>query len=118
MCAFLGIAFDPGMLRLQSSTENLGDARGATRVLAGNSGKWRAMSPRTLERVEEIAGAVLAECGYELALAARAPRRLSAIEMRLAQLSDAWRLVRADRAGWGLLRTALFHLRYFAATRG
>jgi hypothetical protein len=118
VCAFLGVAFDPGMLSLEGSTENLGDARGATRVVPGNSGKWRAMSPRTLARVEEIAGAVLLECGYELALPPRAPRRLSGVEMRRAQLRDAWRLVRADRNGWGLLRTALFHLRYFAATRG
>jgi hypothetical protein len=28
------------------------------------------------------------------------------------------RLVRADRNGWGWWRTALFHLRYFATTRG
>jgi hypothetical protein len=118
VCAFLGVEFDPGMLTLEASTENLGDARGATRVVPENRGKWRAMSPRTLARVEEIAGAVLAECGYELALPPRAPRRLSGVEMRRAQLRDAWRLVRADRNGWGLLRTALFHLRYFAATRG
>jgi Sulfotransferase family len=119
VCAFLGVVFDPGMLELDRSTENLGDARGVAGVLAGNRDKFRrAMAPGTLARIEEIAGPVLLECGYELALPARAPRRLSGIEMRCAQLRDAWRLVRADRNGWGWLRTALFHLRYFAATRG
>jgi hypothetical protein len=117
-CTFLGVAFDPGMLELEGSTENLGDARGATGVVPGNSGKWRAMSPQTLARIEEIAAPVLVEFGYELALPARAPRRLSGVELRCAQLKDAWRLLRADRNGWGFLRTALFHLRYFAATRG
>ena len=119
VCAFLGVAFDPGMLELERSSENLGDARGASRVLADNRGKFRhVMAPGTLARIEEIAAPVLIQCGYEPALPLRAPRRLSGVEMRLAQLRDAWRLVRADRNGWGLVRTALFHLRYFAATRG
>jgi hypothetical protein len=117
VCAFLGVEFDPAMPALDKTTENLGDTRGAVGVIRGNSGKWRAMAPRTLERIEEIAGAVLLECGYTLALPPRPARRLNAIEMRLAQLKDGWRLVRADRYGWGLWRTALFHLRYFATTR-
>jgi hypothetical protein len=29
-----------------------------------------------------------------------------------------WQLARAGRNGWGFWRTALFHLRYFATTRG
>lgn len=117
-CAFLAVDFRPDMLSLARPAENLGDARGATDVLAGNSGKWRALEPRTLARIEQIAGPVLAECGYALALPPRPQRRLSAAEMRLAQLKDAWHLARADHNGWGFWRTALFHLRYFAATRG
>ena len=119
VCAFLELEFEPAMLELTGSTENLGDARGAQRVVAGNHGKFRrAMPERTLARVEEIAGALLLECGYELALPPRPPRRLSRLEMRLAQLRDAWHLARADHNGWGFWRTALFHLRYFATTRG
>lgn len=119
VCAFLGVAFEPQMLTLTKSTENLGDARGASRVLADNRGKFHhAMAPETLARVEEIAGPVLVECRYELSLPLRPARRLSALEMRLAQLRDGLQLVRADRNGWGFWRTALFHLRYFVTTRG
>ena len=118
VCAFLGIEFEPAMLTLAKPSENLGDARGAAWVVAGNSGKWHAMAPETLARVEELAGPMLLECGYALTLPSRAPRRLSGLEMRLAQLRDALHLVRADRNGWGWWRTALFHLRYFVTTRG
>jgi hypothetical protein len=118
VCRFLGVAFDPAMTALESSTENLGDTRGVVGVVRANRGKWRAMAPRTLARIEEIAGEALRECGYALALPPRPCRRLGALEMRLAQLKDGWSLVRADRYGWGAWRTALFHLRYFAATRG
>lgn len=119
VCAFLGVEFEPAMLTLARPSENLGDARGASHVLADNRGKFRhAMAPQTLARVEELAGPVLLECGYALALPPRAPRRLSGLEMRLAQLRDALQLVRADRNGWGFWRTTLFHLRYFVTTRG
>jgi len=119
LCTFLGVEFEPAMLELARSTENLGDARGAQRVVADNHGKFRKkMPPRTLARVEEIAGPVLLECGYALELPPRRSRRLPGVEMRLAQLRDAWHLARADRSGWGFWRTALFHLRYFVTTRG
>jgi hypothetical protein len=119
VCAFLGVQFEPQMLTLGRPAENLGDARGASHVLADNRGKFRhAMAPKTLERVEELAGPVLLECGYALVLPLRTPRRLSGVEIRLAQLRDAWQLARAGRNGWGFWRTALFHLRYFATTRG
>lgn len=119
VCAFLGVQFEPAMLALQRSTEDLGDARGVRRVLGDNRGKFRhAMERRTLARIEELAGTVLLECGYELVLPPRPPRRLSGLEMRLAQLRDGVQMVRANRRGWGLWRTALYHARYFVTTRG
>jgi hypothetical protein len=118
VCAFLGIEFQPDMLTLARPTENLGDTRGESRIVATNTNKWRRMPPATLARVEEIAGELLRECGYDLALPPRPARRLSRLEMRLAQLRDAWNLARADHNRWGFWRTALFHLRYYAATRG
>lgn len=118
-CAFLGVEFEPAMLALDRSTEDLGDARGARRVLGDNRDKFRhAMEPKTLARIEELAGPVLLECGYELVLPPRPPRRLSGVEMRLAQLRDAVQMTRANRRGWGFWRTAAFHLRYFTTTRG
>ena len=119
VCGFLGVAFEPDMLTLVKPSENLGDARGARQVVGGNREKFRrAMAPQTVARIEELAGPVLRECGYDLVLPPRPVRRLSALEMRLAQLRDGVRLVLTNRSGWGLWRTALFHLRYFVITRG
>ena len=119
VCDFLGVAFEPGMLTLVRPSENLGDARGARQVLDGNRGKFRqAMAPKTIARIEELAGPVLLECGYELVMPPRPARRLSALEMRLAQLRDGVQLARTNRSGAGFWRTALFHLRYFVTTRG
>ena len=119
VCAFLGVDFEPAMLTLAKPEENRGDARGATRVLSENRGKFsHAMAPRTLSRIEELAGPTLLACGYALALPLRPRRRLSPLQSSLAQLKDAWHLVRANESGWGFWRVALFHLRYFATTRG
>lgn len=119
VCAFLGVDFESPMLTLARPAAKRGDARGATHVVAGNYGKFaRAMSPQTLSRVEELAGPTLLACGYALTLPLRPARRLSTLQLRLAQLGDAWHLIRANRGGPGFWRTALFHLRYFATTRG
>lgn len=119
VCAFLGVEFEPGMLTLVRPSEDLGDTRGARQVVDGNREKYRRkMAPRTIARIEELAGPVLREYGYELVLPLRPVRRLSALEMRLAQLRDAVGLVLTSRSGWGFWRTALFHLRYFVITRG
>ncbi len=37
VCDFLGVAFQPTMMELDRSTENLGDTRGATAIQRGNS---------------------------------------------------------------------------------
>jgi len=64
ICEFLGLEFNPAVLHsaqpyLQTSSNG---RRGG---LQRNSGKWRSyFKPRTLERLERIAGATLASCGY------------------------------------------------------
>lgn len=119
VCAFVGVAFEPRMLTLARPAEDRGDARGARHVVSDNYGKFsRAMSQPTLSRIEELAAPTLLACGYELALPLRPVKRLSMLELRLAHLRDAWHLVRSNRGGWGFWRTALFHIRYFATTRG
>src|SRR4030095_15817795 len=72
VCAFLGVAFEPDMLTLVRPSENLGDARGARQVLDGNRDKFRrAMAPETVARIEQLAGAVLLACGYQVGRASR-----------------------------------------------
>ena len=119
VCAFIDVHFEPSMLTLVRPAENRGGARGATHVVAQNSGKYsRNMPAQTLSRVEELAGPTLLACGYALTLPFRPARRLSGPQLRTAQLRDAWNLIQARRRGWSFWRAALFHLRYFATTRG
>ncbi len=64
ICQFLGLEFNPAVLYsaqpyLQASSSG---RRGG---LLRNSGKWRSyFKPPTVERLEHIAGATLASCGY------------------------------------------------------
>ncbi len=118
LCRFLDIAFDPAMLSLDRPSENLGNARGSTRVVADNHGHYRhAMAPATLVRVEHLAGDALKRFGYPLACPDVGRGRMSVWEARLAQLADAWQLVLRERRKRGLPRALLFHLRHYLASR-
>ena len=65
LCTFIGVPFCDAMLSLERPSENLGDTRGETSIVAGNFGKWRReLSDRDVQRVERIAGALMAELGY------------------------------------------------------
>ncbi|MGQ9862310.1 MAG: sulfotransferase family protein [Thiobacillaceae bacterium] len=118
-CSLLDLDFDPVMLHLARPSENLGDARGQTRIVAENLGKFRQRMPEyTLRRIEEIAGEVLEAHGYALAIPGTPPRRLGKFEMRVAQMRDGWNLIRSARAERGGYWQALsFHFRYFMTTR-
>lgn len=118
VCGFLGIQFEVAMLTLAKAPENLGNARGATHVVADNHGKFAALMPSdVLARVEEVAGDTLLASGYALALPKRPRRSLSRLEMAAAQLRDAWGLASRVHEGSNLWKTAMFHLRYFLTTR-
>lgn len=118
-CSLLDLDFDPEMLHLDKPSENLGDAKGQTRIVAENLGKYRQRMPEyTLRRIEEIAGEVLEAHGYSLAIPGTRPRRLGKYEMRMAQIRDGWNLIRSARTERGGYWQALsFHLRYFMTTR-
>ncbi|HEX6995192.1 MAG TPA: sulfotransferase [Gammaproteobacteria bacterium] len=65
LCAFIGVPFCDAMLSLERPSENLGDTRGETSIVASNFGKWRReLGDGEVRRVERIAGAVMAELGY------------------------------------------------------
>ncbi len=111
---FIGVTFDPIMLTLGKPSENLGDARGMVRVLADNHGKYhKSMSQDVLARIESIAGETLLACGYPLAFPNQRYVRLAPWEMRAAQLSDAWNLVRNESSKRGLVGALLFHFRHY-----
>lgn len=62
LCDFLALPFDPVVL--ESARPYLADSDGG-RGLQRNSGKWQSyFDERTQQRLEQIAGRMLAECGY------------------------------------------------------
>jgi hypothetical protein len=83
VCAFLGEAFDPAVLRptrLESDRRRFEGRRQvfAKSIIADNTGKWAsAMSSRERARFESVAGALLAELGYPVE---GLGRRLSRVE--------------------------------------
>ncbi|HWJ05608.1 MAG TPA: sulfotransferase [Steroidobacteraceae bacterium] len=70
ICEFLDVPFDPRVLDSAQPYLRLHGARRHKTGLQRNSNKWRGyFQPRTIERLERIAGRTLAHCGY----ATRAP---------------------------------------------
>jgi hypothetical protein len=118
LCLFLGVNFDPVMTQLERPTENLGAAKGETRILADNFGKYREQLPEaSLMEIEAIAGETLVACGYDLVDPIQARRRVPLWKMRAAQLADAWHLLQSKRRLNSLLSNLRDILRYFWITR-
>jgi hypothetical protein len=119
ICDFLDIEFEPRMLTLARPSENLGRARGARHVVADNQGKYASrMAPGMIRVVESLAGHAMLQFGYPLATPAQPAKRLSMLQLALAQLRDGLELVRHRSRGKGVLSALVFHLRYFVTTRG
>lgn len=119
VCEHLDVEFDPAVLELERPSENIGDARGADKVVKDNFGKYRSlMQPAVLKRIESIAKPILLACGYELVYPSIIARRLSRSERLIAQARDGWNLLRANFKKRGFVATILFHAGHFRATRG
>jgi hypothetical protein len=117
-CAFAELEFSPAMLELERPSENLGQAKGARKVVAANKGRFRGrMSARQLAKVEAIAGEAMEEFGYPLVLPPQVPRRLGPIASLVAQMRDGYSLVRGRRREMGLAGACSFYLRYYLTTR-
>ncbi len=116
LCQFLDVPFDVRMLELHHAPENLGTTKGVHVIVAGNVGQFRTgLAADELARIEDIAGPMLGELGYEVRGDLR-PRRLSRASMRLRQAKDYLALVRQRAATEGLLGSLGFHFRYWQAT--
>ena len=113
LCGALRLPYSDAMLALAKPTENLGDARGQTTVMAGNVEKWRArMDPALATRITAIARDSLAAHGYPVDPSASgvAP---GAWDLRRRQLKDGLRLVRFDTDARGWRGAARFRWRIF-----
>lgn len=116
LCLFLDVLFDSRMLVLDRAPENLGATKGVRAIVAGNSGQFRAgLAANEVAEIENIAGTMLVELGYEVLGRVR-PRRLSRMSMRWRQAKDYVALVRQRAATEGLHGSLGFHFRYWQAT--
>ena len=116
VCDWLDLEFEPGMVELERSVENLGDARGKIGIQTGNRAKYlESMDPKRRVRIEALAGPTLKRLGYPVEGSSEAAR-LSPGRMALGQAHDGIQLVRSDAElrGWfGALR---FRWRLFRET--
>ena len=88
VCAFVGVDYENRMIQLESSQEDLGDARGHGGIVRGNSGKWRqGLGARDVERIESIVGEVATAAGYRLTYPGRGTR-LGRVERAYRRLKD------------------------------
>ncbi|MFT4680542.1 MAG: hypothetical protein ACI9FU_000770 [Granulosicoccus sp.] len=63
---FLGLELEPGMLEVKSKTENYGDAKGETKVVKSNKGKFlKQLSKSALTKIEEITFTASQSIGLE-----------------------------------------------------
>lgn len=95
---FLAVPFDAAVLSLDQPSENLGDTRGRSEIVRGNSGKWReTFGGGVVQRIEEITGPVARSVGYAIDGDGAEPGRL---EARWRQVKDAmallWHGIRRD----------------------
>jgi len=67
VASFLGVSYDARMVNLASAPEDLGDAKGHSKILTKNKGKYRTqLSSQEIKRIEELVGDVAKSAGYHL----------------------------------------------------
>lgn len=88
ICDFAGCPFSDDMTTLLKPSENLGDAKGMTAIVANNVSKYREkMTPHELRRVEEIVFPAARSLRYQLEMGERhAP--MSSVELAYSTLID------------------------------
>jgi hypothetical protein len=99
---FLGVPMPEDAGRLLRVPENLGLAKGAREVVAGNTQKWKtAMSPALRREVEALTGDLLDVYGYEREHPGLPTRSLSRPRLEAYRVRDAWRQLRFRRRELG-----------------
>jgi hypothetical protein len=99
---FLGVPTPSDAGRLRRVPENLGAAKGAHEVVAGNKQKWKGEMPPALRRdVEELTGDLLDAYGYEREHPGLPTRSLSRARLEVYRVRDAWRQLRFRRRELG-----------------
>ncbi|MBO86496.1 MAG: hypothetical protein CL927_14165 [Deltaproteobacteria bacterium] len=114
ICTLLEITFDPAMLQLGRPSENLGDTKGQTTVVAGNVEKWRqTMEPELQKRVQALCAEGLRAHGYPCTH--EGPQHtLARTERQLRQVMDGINMIRFDLGARGVFGSIRFRWRLFS----
>lgn len=86
-CGFLGLDFEENIVQLNAPSENLGDAKGAVKIVNNNYGKWRSMNKASITKIEKICTPLLANLGYTMDHH-KDSLRLNKVEMLYYKFSD------------------------------
>lgn len=98
------LPFDERMLDPGRASENLGDTKGQTGIVATNARKWKArMDAGTQQQIEAVCGELLNELGYERLFPNEPQRRFSRRQMTRWKLEDGVSLFRFRVRDWGLV---------------
>lgn len=114
ICKFLEIGYESGMDNLKRQTENLGDAKGETRILAGNTGKFISkLSKAELYKVESIVLTEMINYGYQPVSDSVVQTTLSSSQHKYYRVVDAFASFRFHVGQRGLLAgTSYFYKLY------
>jgi hypothetical protein len=99
---FLGVDTPADAGALRRVPETIGDARGETRVVTNNHGKWRRrMEPALRRSVEGVCGDVMAAARYEREYPELPMVRVSPLRMGTYKVRDAWHHLKFRRREFG-----------------
>lgn len=117
LCAFLDIDYESGMLSLKGPSENLGDTRGSSEIVAKNINKYKVkMESRLLEKIEKITCQELRHYGYAVEWTGSS-ERLNPLHEKLLQIMDGFNLINFEKKQRGVIGAIRFYWSYFRATR-
>jgi hypothetical protein len=104
ICDFLGCSFSEDMLSLEKPSETIGDAKGQTRIVRNNKGKYvKQLSARYIKGIEEIALPVLKDMPYKVHYA-RQHRPLNTLLMKLLRSYDGCALLTYNMRDKGMVK--------------
>lgn len=104
LCLFLGVEYNPCMLRLDRSWEFYGDARSKTVIVKGNKQKYlKEFRDRKIKRIEEIVYPTARKHGYEMYFAEKfMPLRMP--EKIGYKILDSFSIIRHNIKKFGVLK--------------
>jgi hypothetical protein len=112
-CEFLKVPFDSKMLRLEVAPEQVGSAAGSTKIVSGNSQKYKStLSSREIQNIEKIAVECLGRFGYPCSYSGPA-QQLTSFQLKLYRLSDGMRHIVRNTREKGLYKSLVFTWKFF-----